>query len=413
MLLRFKRLLQRTPFYKWYLLLCKHYRFWVQDRHYPRIYRRAAKKPLQENKVLFLECSRKTLSNSFRVIYRTLETDYDFDLHCHFLLHTTASRRTQRKICRAFMRDLATAKVLFLDEGTDILSHVDLRPETQVVQLWHGCGAFKKFGRSVAEKRFGASADYMDTHPFHSHYTLVTVSSPDVMWAYEEAMEYPRETGVVQPTGVSRTDVFFDPAFLKRAEETLYQTVPQAKGKRVLLYAPTFRGEIMDAYAPDVLDFEALKSALGDGWVLLCKHHPHVKHRPQIPASCRDFAFDVMDSMTIEDLLCVADVCVSDYSSLVFEYALFQKPMLFLAYDLDDYFDYRGFYYDYHDLAPGPIVRDTAGVIDFVAHLDTRFDPARVQAFRRKFMASCDGYATQRILQRVFGEALDAHRKNA
>ena len=115
--------------------------------------------------------------------------------------------------------------------------------------------------------------------------------------------------------------------------------------------------------------------------------------------------------MTIEDLLCTADVCMSDYSSLIFEYALFEKPMLFLAYDLDDYFDYRGFYYDYHDLAPGPVVRDTAGVIDFVTHLDTQFDLPRVQAFRQKFMASCDGHATQRILQRVFGDGLATHKK--
>ncbi len=401
MLVKIKRLLQKGPLYRLYLLVCKRYRFWVQDVQYPRIYRRAAKHPVDENKVLFLECSRKALSNSFSVLYRTLEEQGGKTLRCHYLLHTTASRREQRKRCRAFVRDLATAGVLYLDEGTDILSHVPVRAETQVVQLWHGCGAFKKFGRSVAEKQFGASADYMDTHPFHSHYSLVTVSSPDVMWAYEEAMEYPRETGVVQPLGVSRTDVFFDKAFLESAKQNLLRLVPQSAGKRVLLYAPTFRGEIMDAYSPDVLDLEALRAALGNEWVLLCKHHPHVKRRPAIPQSCRDFAFDVTDSMTIEDLLCTADVCISDYSSLVFEYALFERPMLFLAYDLDDYFDYRGFYYDYNDLAPGPIVKDTDGVIDFLQHLDERFDRARVQAFRQKFMSACDGHATERILQYV------------
>ena len=401
MLVKIKRLLQKGPLYRLYLLVCKRYRFWVQDVQYPRIYRRAAKHPVDENKVLFLECSRKALSNSFSVLYRTLEEQGGKTLRCHYLLHTTASRREQRKRCRAFVRDLATAGVLYLDEGTDILSHVPVRAETQVVQLWHGCGAFKKFGRSVAEKQFGASADYMDTHPFHSHYSLVTVSSPDVMWAYEEAMEYPRETGVVQPLGVSRTDVFFDKAFLDSAKQNLLRLVPQSAGKRVLLYAPTFRGEIMDAYSPDVLDLEALRAALGNEWVLLCKHHPHVKRRSAIPQSCRDFAFDVTDSMTIEDLLCTADVCISDYSSLVFEYALFERPMLFLAYDLDDYFDYRGFYYDYNDLAPGPIVKDTDGVIDFLQHLDERFDHARVQAFRQKFMSACDGHATERILQYV------------
>lgn len=402
MLQQIKHLLQALPVYRIYLRLVKRFRFWVQDVQYPRIYRRAAKQPVKETKVLFFESSRPVLSNSFSVIFRHLEKG-GYDLHCHFLLHITASRKEQRKTCRAFFRDLATAKVLFLDEGTDLLSHIPIRPETKVVQLWHGCGAFKKFGRSVAEKQFGASSEYMDTHPFHKHYTLVTVSSPDVMWAYEEAMEYPRETGVVQPLGVSRTDVFFDRAFLDRAKQTLLRLVPQCAGKQVLLYAPTFRGEIMDARAPDVLDFEALKAALGTDWVLLCKHHPHVKHRPAIPPSCRDFVFDVTDAMTIEDLLCTADVCISDYSSLVFEYALFEKPMLFLAYDLEDYFDYRGFYYDYHELAPGPVVRDTAGVIDFVQHLDERFDKARVQAFRLKFMSSCDGHATERIIRYVFG----------
>ena len=233
MLVKIKRLLQKGPLYRLYLLVCKRYRFWVQDVQYPRIYRRAAKHPVDENKVLFLECSRKALSNSFSVLYRTLEEQGGKTLRCHYLLHTTASRREQRKRCRAFVRDLATAGVLYLDEGTDILSHVPVRAETQVVQLWHGCGAFKKFGRSVAEKQFGASADYMDTHPFHSHYSLVTVSSPDVMWAYEEAMEYPRETGVVQPLGVSRTDVFFDKAFLDSAKQNLLRLVPQSAGKRV------------------------------------------------------------------------------------------------------------------------------------------------------------------------------------
>ena len=396
-----KRLLQKGPLYRLYLQICKRYRFWVQDVQYPRIYRRAAKRDVDPDKALFLECSRRTLSNSFGVLYRTLEERGGKTLRCHYLLHTTATRREQRKRCRAFLRDLATAGTLYLDEATDVLSHVPVRPETQVVQLWHGCGAFKKFGRSVAEKQFGASADYMDTHPFHSHYSLVTVSSPAVMWAYEEAMEYPRETGVVRPLGVSRTDVFFDQSFLLRAKETLLRLVPQSEGKRVLLYAPTFRGEIMDAYAPDVLDFEALQSALGNDWVLLCKHHPHVKRRPAIPESCRDFAFDVTDTMTIEDLLCVADVCMSDYSSLVFEFSLFERPMLFLAYDLDDYFDYRGFYYDYNELAPGPIVKDTAGVIDFLQHLDARFDRERVRAFRETFMSACDGHATERILAYV------------
>ena len=394
---RIKQLLQALPVYRIYLRLVKRFRFWVQDRQYPAIYRRAAKHPVKEDKVLFFESSRPVLSNSFSVMFRRLEKG-GYDLHCHFLRHTTSPHKQQRRVCRAFFRDLGTARVLFLDEGTDLLSHIPIRPETKVVQLWHGCGAFKKFGRSTAEKSFGASGEYMDTHPFHSHYDLVTVSSPAVVWAYEEAMDIPHESGIVQPTGVSRTDVFFDEGFLARAKQTVQTAVPQIEGRKIILYAPTFRGEIMDAHAPDQLDLSALCAALSDRFVLLLKQHPHVKHRPVIPEGCGNFAFDVTDSLSIEELLCAADICISDYSSLIFEYSLFEKPMLFFAYDLEDYFDARGFYYDYDMLTPGPVLRTSEEVLDALTHIDERFDKGQVHAFRETFMSACDGHATERIM---------------
>ncbi|MBQ5969559.1 MAG: CDP-glycerol glycerophosphotransferase family protein [Clostridia bacterium] len=398
---RLKALLQRTIFYQFYLQLVKRYRFRVQDKQYPRIYRRYAKRPVDPHKVLFLEIHHPALSNSFRQVYAALAQDGSFRLRCHYLLHTSTPPRRQRKVFRRFLKDLATARALFLDEGTDLLSHVPVRKETAVIQLWHGCGAFKKFGLSVADRKFGADADYMKDHPFHSHYSLVTVSSPEVVWAYAEAMGYPEGSGVIRPTGVSRTDVFFDEMFLRSAKEHLLAAVPQAKGRRVLLYAPTFRGNIREAAAPTVLDIASLQAAVGEGSVLLIKHHPHVRHRPPVPESCRTFAFDVTDSLTIEDLLCVSDVCISDYSSLVFEYSLFERPMVFLADDLDDYFDWRGFYYDYRELAPGPVVQTTAELIDVLTHPDTHFDVARVRAFKEKFMSACDGHATARILDDI------------
>ncbi len=398
MLQRIKRLLQALPVYTLYLRLVKRYRFWVQDRQYPAIYRRYAKHPVQKDKVLFFESSRTELSGSFSVMFDRLQKD-GYALHCHFLRHTTTPHKQQRRVCRAFFRDLATAKVLFLDEGTDLLSHIPIRPETKVVQLWHGCGAFKKFGRSTADKSFGASGEYMDTHPFHSHYSLVTVSSPNVVWAYEEAMDLPHDSGIVQPVGVSRTDVFFDKTFLNRAKQNVLAAVPQIEGRKIILYAPTFRGEIMDARAPDKLDLSALCRSLSGQYVLLLKQHPHVKHRPTIPEDCANFVFDVTDTLPIEALLCAADICISDYSSLIFEYSLFEKPMLFFAYDLEDYFDVRGFYYDYNTLAPGPVLRTSEEVLDALEHIDTHFDVQQVRAFKKKFMSACDGHATERILQ--------------
>ena len=380
------------------------YKYLTFKRSYPRVYFKHAKQPVDEKKVVFVELRLPKLTNSFKVLYDTLYRDYDFDIHCHFLRNTYVSRKEYRNNVKAMLADIATAKYVFFDEATNVNGCFKMREETVVTQLWHGCGAFKQFGFSTAAAIFGASREQMEKYPFNRNYTRVTVSSPEVVWAYEEAMQYSHESGVVQALGSSRTDIFYDQHVIDKAYENLYALMPQAKGKKVILYAPTFRGRVAKATTPRVLIPEFMKYELGDEYVLLFKHHPLVRS---------DFAMDVTDTMTIEDLLCVADICISDYSSLVFEYSLFEKPMLFLAHDLENFFDWRGFYYDYDELAPGPIVSNTTGVIDFIKHIDERFDRERVHEFRKKFMRSCDGHATERIMLDAFGkEALDQHRRS-
>ena len=169
----------------------------------------------------------------------------------------------------------------------------------------------------------------------------------------------------------------------------------------MILYAPTFRGRVRNAVAPDQLNIKDMCDALGDEYFLLIKHHPHCKTLPPIPKACKHFAKDVTREMEINDLLCCADICISDYSSLIFEYSLFEKPMIFFAYDLDDYNDWRGFYYDYDELTPGPVVSTSNEIIDYVLNIDTRFDVEKVKAFRERFMSACDGHATERILKLI------------
>ena len=116
--------------------------------------------------------------------------------------------------------------------------------------------------------------------------------------------------------------------------------------------------------------------------------------------------------MSIEDLLFVSDICISDYSSLVFEYSLFEKPMIFFAYDLEDYFDWRGFYYKYDEFVPGPICRSGQEVLACIKVVKTDFDKGIVTQFKEKYMSACDGHATERIMKLVMGDSLEKMRKN-
>lgn len=380
----------------------KIYRYKMLRKHYPGLYKKYAAQPVNQNKVVFIEVREKAISDSFSLLYRRVLETGKYEVHTHFLRSGFSKRKDYQRACEAMITDIADAGYIFLNESSDVIAALPMRDETIVTQLWHGCGAFKKFGMSTAELIFGDDRKTLEKYPYHGNYTYVTVSAPEVIWAYEEAMSLQNQKGVVVPTGISRSDVFYDTAAKQAAKEKLLRLVPQAKDKKVILYAPTFRGRVAKAKTPDKLDIAAFGDALGEDYVLLFKLHPFVKKRTAIPEGYENFAFDCTDAMSIEELLFVADICISDYSSLVFEYSLFEKPMLFFAFDLDNYYDWRGFYYDYKEFVPGPIHTTTGEMIEYILHVDERFDKKQVQDFRNKFMSACDGHATERIMKMVF-----------
>ncbi len=393
----FKRIYWFTAFKIVYPLVFEHYK---------------RKATVDEDRVLFVEYRSENLSNSFKILYEKLKNEYDFKTEVYFLYSNRLHGWSYMKRVFGLYKEVVRAKYIFLEDASNVISAVNLNPQTVVTQLWHGCGAFKKFGFSTSELLFGDSRKTKEKYPYYENLDYVTVSSPEVIWAYEEAMGLEEKPTQVIACGISRTDVFYDKDFLNNAKKRVTEAMPQCKGKKIIVYAPTFRGTVEDAKAPDQLDVTAFQEMLGDEYVLLIKHHPFVKNRPSIAKEQRSFAKDVTGELTIEDLICVADICISDYSSLIFEYSLFEKPMIFFAYDLDLYCDWRGFYYDYDELTPGPVCRTNDEMLDYIRNLSERFDKDKIIAFKNKFMSGCDGHATERIMEVVFKkDILNKHKK--
>lgn len=413
MLTGWRRTIYKSHIYQFFLKGAKKlYRFYSLRIMYPRLYKKYSAKEIDNGKVVFIEVRMSEISDNFRYIYDELKNNYSYKISTHFL-HMSFSRwREYEEFCKKMVIDVADAKYVFLNDSSNVFSCLPLRKETVVTQLWHACGAFKKFGMSIAELKFGDDKKTLDKYPYHGNYTHVTVSSPEVVWAYEEAMNLRHEEKIVKPVGISRTDIFYDPEMKKRAFDRLYSVFPQAKGKKIILYAPTFRGRVASAKTPDNFDMQMMKEELKSEYVMLFKHHPFVKKRPVIDNVFSDFARDVTEEMSIEDLLFVSDICISDYSSLVFEYSLFEKPMIFFAYDLEDYFDWRGFYYKYDEFVPGPICRSGQEVLACIKVVKTDFDKGIVTQFKEKYMSACDGHATGRIMKLVMGDSLEKMRKN-
>ena len=380
---------------------------------FPELYRKKAASPVDPKKIIFVENRYLELSDNFQLLIEDLRRDGSYKIHVHFLKEFRVPRKEYNRNCARLAADAATARYIFLNDASNVISCLPIREETTVTQLWHACGAFKRFGYSTLHQKFGPTEKAAKAHPSYGYGNLdyVTVSSPQIIWAYTEAMQLEDKDTQVVPTGISRTDKFYDTEFISSSARKVREYFPASDGKKIILFAPTFRGRVSWATTPDYKTFnlKELQKALGDEYVVMIKQHPFIVpgRTPKIPRNLEGtFAVDATNDLTIDELLCAADIVITDYSSLIFEYSLLDRPMIFYAYDLEDYFDWRGFYYNYDELTPGPVCRKMDEVIDYITHLQERFDPKLLADFRDRFMSSCNGHATERIEELVFGRSL-------
>lgn len=276
------------------------------------------------------------------------------------------------------------------------------RQGQQVIQLWHGCGAFKKWGYSTADLQWGADRKSLSEYPIHNSYTYVTVSSEKVKKFYAEAFNC--DESIIHADGVPRTDKYFDKKYVSSAREKILEKYPEIGDRKIILYSPTFRGSSKKkANFVSMIDFLYLRNKLAEEYVILVKLHPFITKGMNLSEGLKEvysgFVFDVSRELSIDDAMCASDMVITDYSSLIFEYALLMRPMLFFAYDLLSYDRERSFYFDYESFVPGDIVRNTEEIYLAIRKNEKFFDKEKVEKFRKDFMSACDGKSTDRILK--------------
>ena len=303
-----------------------------------------------------------------------------------------------------FTKYYARAKCTFVSDYYLPAFANEARKGSRLVQLWHGCGAFKKWGYSTKEGSWGLKSDFFVKYNVHQTYTDIVTSSEQVNSIYAEAFN--AELSKVKALGVARTDVFFDSDFVTKKTQEVYEVFNIDKSKKIILWAPTYRGDsLQKSHNELTVDLEKLYNEFKDDYVLIIKLHPHlaksINLNSAVPEHMSSFVINPMHSYPIENLLCSADILISDYSSLVFEYSLFEKPMIFYAYDLEEYESSRSFYYDYRNFVPGSIVTDTDGIIREIHSINNGYDKQKISEFKNKFMAACDGNSAKRIFDEM------------
>ena len=294
------------------------------------------------------------------------------------------------------MFHLRTARLVVLDNAW-LPVHVAPHPSrTTVVQVWHAVGALKRFGVDTVPPPREPERSFL-----HRHYDWVVASGEASRGPWSRALRTDPER--VLTLGSPRTDPLVDAAAVASARERVLGSYPVLRGRRVITYAPTFRGRGRDKRPARGLDAPRLRAALAPSDVLVLKSHPNLDFG-LVDTSGFDAVVDHAEDMN--DVLAATDILVTDYSSSIFEYALLRRPLVLLVPDLEAYEREPGMYLDYRTEMIGTQVRNTDEVAAAIAA--DAFDLAPYDAFIARHLGAADGRATERFIERFLPQPAGA-----
>ncbi|MPY54587.1 bifunctional glycosyltransferase/CDP-glycerol:glycerophosphate glycerophosphotransferase [Streptomyces acidicola] len=289
------------------------------------------------------------------------------------------------------------------------------RPGTTYLQTWHG-SALKRMGFDEPEWKLRSRTEQAEQQRTLDRFDRFLVRSEHDVRTLARAFRlkektllrvgYPRNDALVRAREATAREATTREA---TARETpgrgpLAAELGIPEDRKVLLYAPTFRRRGQRRFELP-FDVERFADTFGDRYVLLVRSH-YLNH-VVLPPSVRGRVVDVSSHHDVTPLLALADGLITDYSSVMFDYALLDRPMFFFAYDYEEYVhEGRGTYFDLLERAPGPVVRTEDDLYAALGSLQEQ--SAKYSGARRRFVADFGeydkGHAAESIVDQFFAQ---------
>ena len=288
----------------------------------------------KNNTILFLSETTDKLSDNMEYLYINIKNKTSKKIK--FFLYNKSISKSAINFIKEIIT-ISSTNTIIVDNYVSTLSFLNLSKEQRLFQLWHAGVGFKAVGYA----RFGKEGS---PHPFvssHRKYTNVFVDSPMLIDVYKEV--FGCNSNKIIPSGMPRLDNYFNKDIIKNTIVELENKYIFIKNKKVILFAPTYRGaSIEDAYYDyDKIDLKRIDEfCKKNDFIFLVKMHPFISEKIIIPSIFNSTIIDV-SKYDINDFIYFADILITDYSSCAYEFSLFNRPIIFYRFDKKIYEYFR------------------------------------------------------------------------
>lgn len=386
--------------------------WFIKNKLLYKIVTRNAK--IDEKLIVFASFNGRSYCDSPKALYKYMigdesYKDYKFiwafkNVEDHIYLEENENTKVIDINSKEFLRVLGKAKYWIFN--FKIKDYIFPKEDQVFVQCWHGT-PLKRLGcdlehfdnamNSISEirKRYHIEASKFSYFLSPSEFatekfmTAWDIKNKDIM--LQEG--YPRNDFLINYSDEDKKEI---------KEKLKLNNI----NKKIILYAPTYRDNQHTAgvgytYETEV-NFDKLKEELSDEYIILFRAHWLVAQNFDFE-KYKDFVIDVSNHDDINELYVIADMLITDYSSVFFDYANLKRPIIFYMYDLKNYRDdIRGFYLSLEEL-PGNIIENDSELIEEIKNVSKNFEyNEKYKQFNDKFNYLDDGQASKRVIEKIF-----------
>lgn len=354
--------------------------------------------PKNGKRILLMSETRDLGGNLKALDDRLKERGFDkkYKISYHFVKTLECSRSKIFFIWLKLVFLTARQDYIFVDDYVPFFKYIDLSPKTKLIQVWHAGVGFK----SVGYARFGEKGSPYPFASCHRKYDYAIVGGEALRDVYAEVFGIDRENCL--PFGLMRNDGYLDEQRIKDFRESFYNQYEYLKDKKIILFAPTFRGTGQrTAYYPyKVLEQDKIFDMCGEEYVFLIKMHPFIRKKIEIDEKYQSRIIDFSDFPDINSLFYVTDLLITDFSSNIYEFAMLKKPIISFAYDKDEYELIRSVHRTLDKYAPGKVCTTMDELVEAVKNKDFELD--KLQKFIDENFDNTEGYAADKVIDFFF-----------